>query len=372
MNAGFNSGIFFVLINTVAGVAHYIYQVIASRQLSAEDFADLNSWIAHFSLLMVVPATCQYAANFRPIANSRRKPVLLAFSFLIFVLFAGWLWLPGGLTLSHAVLVLIAASLLGWMLGELQSRLWLLSLAVANLTVGLVKLGFVFSQGGTNKVSSFATAIFISYVPVVVFASVVLWRADRKSLPTASGGWVAPFLLSVASSIIPQMDIVLVKWTQPTDVFENFARASLFYKGIYFLVFMAAQWLLPRQIRQTAPIPGIRAFIPALVIFCAASAAITWISPWLVIWFLGWSSSPPATMVFASCLNICLLAWLYMHLQAACAEGRLKIASMVLLLLAIEAGVQWLAGLSITGYFICAWLFQGFALALVMRSTRQM
>lgn len=370
MNAAFNSAALFLALNLIAGLLNYLYQVLAAQRLDAQAFSELSAWIAHFSLAFILPSTLQHAANFYPLPGRWRKPLMGSFVLGTWALFFLWLAFPADLSLGRSALIILSACAWAWMVGELQVRLMLITLASVNLGGALLKLGWSYGWGVAGEVSPFATALILGYAPMSLAMFVILWREKDEPTVAARAAWRPALLLSAAAVAIPQMDLIVTHATQNADTFAEFARASLFYKGIYFVVSIFAQWLLPQQLKQTVKLPGEAMLVPIFLIFSLLAGVAAWLGPMAAAHWLGWETTPDKNVIFFSCLNMCLLTWLYLNLQAACADGRLKVASLALAGLALEATIQLLGAWSLKGYFLCALASQLILLVYVMRSTR--
>lgn len=371
MSAAIKSGAFFLAANIGAGILNYLYQVVASKGLNASQFSELSAWIAYFSLFFVVTSASQYAANFKPIPTQRLRPVLSALILVVFACLGAWFAFTETLSVAHSVLIVMSASVFAWLMGEVQTRLLFGIMASANLGVAAIKLIFALSATtAIRPLDMMAFGLIAGYLPASLLLATVLWRSGRQNQTVSTGSWAAPLLLSFVSALIPQMDIILIHRTQSPEIFEEFARASLFYKGIYFLVFIFSQWLLPQQVQRTQQVPGWRYLGPGYLGLILLSGGIAWVSPLAVSWWLNWPKNPSPLIIFLSCWNIGLLAWIYMHLQKACAEGRLKVPAIALTILILEILWQLYAAGSLNAYYSFALVCQTALLGWVMRSTR--
>lgn len=363
------SGSVFVAINAAAGLLHYLFQVFASQRLTAAEFSDLNSWFAHLALFFVLGGILQYAGNFFPAPRRLLRQMILLINFLCFGLVVVWLSLPAtaapsGPLVLRALMVLLGSSLFGWLMGQVQIRMLFTALTVANVLVGVTKLGLVlvpWSQASTLELFRFS--LFACYIPALWWISVSLWR-DRNPAPQPAHQevrwelWSAPLVLSFAASLIPQMDLVLMSRIQSAEVFQDFARSSLFYKGIYFLLYIFAQWLLPQQIREKQGSGLTRASLALAAAALLGSAALTGASPFIVRWILHWEVSPPLSLIFLSCLNMSLLTWLFLLIQECCAQSKTQFAGIALAGLGVEALIQLSLGLPPTPYLTLAIVLQ--------------
>jgi hypothetical protein len=357
------SSSWFVLANISAGVFHYAFQVCASRELSAAEFAGLNAWFANLALFFLIGGILQYSANFFPTPLRRLYPAIIAINLFCLGLVAAWFYGPPGETTLRALMVLSGSALFGWLMGQIQARLMFAAMSIANLLLGLTKIGLITVPSmGQSSLERYSFALFACYIPALWFISVAVWRhraPARHQGPTrfSWGLWGAPLILSAASSIIPQMDLVLMDRIQSAIQYQEFARTSLFYKGIYFLLFILAQWLLPQQIRKVQGQPAVRWWLFAAAALLS-SAGLALASPLISAWILRWSEAPGMELVFLSCLNMSLLAWIFFLIQAHCASHQVRLAGLGLILLGAEAGLQILLHLQPHFYLFLAILTQ--------------
>ncbi len=353
------SGSVFVGANMVAGLLHYYFQILASQRLSAAEFSGLNAWFANLAIFFLVGGILQYAANFFPAPRHRLRIAIVAINAFCLSVTALWLLGPDGQTLTRALMVLAGASLFGWLMGQVQIRMMFSTLTVANLLVALTKLSLIFSSlSGDSELERFSFALFACYLPALWYASIMVWQRrdefDKQVRRRFSWEmWSAPIVLSIASSVIPQMDLVLMSRLQSAEVFQEFARVSLFYKGIYFFIFIFAQWLLPFQIRDGES--GLfRASFVLVLATLAGSTGLTLAAPWIVSWVLHWEATPSLMMIFAACINMSLLTWVFLLIQENCAQERPRIAGVALSILAGEAALQLLLQLDALPYLALA------------------
>jgi hypothetical protein len=202
----------------------------------------------------------------------------------------------------------------------------------------------------------FYEAFALSYAPSIAYICVHL--VVTRQAPSVHekrialiAALTAPLLLAFAAAACPQIDLIVVKATQPAEVFQTFARASLFYKAVFFLFLIGANWLLPYEIRGTAP-----RFIRLesgffLIAGVVVSAALALTGPFVSSWVMHWSEAPPMRLIFLSCWNMCLLSWIFLLIQKACAQDRVRPAALLLAGVSVVYGAVWLVAPSITLYF---------------------
>lgn len=353
---------FFFIANLAAGLLNYLYQVSASKQLSRSEFADISSWLAHVSVFLLFAGILQYAGNFFPAnqRNLRRQILFINAAALSMIGLA--LSLTGIEPIAIGALTVVVGLATGWVTGQAQFRLLFNLLGIVNILSALTKLLLVILPNSPlSLMDRYYSAILFGSVPALWLLSAVLW-SNSSETPVKQNSrhlWLAPVILSIATAIIPQFDLVVLRRSLSADVFEEFARASLFYKGVFFLFMIGAQWLLPRQILAKEK-PGHPALTSAwlIPISLGGSTVMTAIAPPLAVYALGWSSAPPLEMIFLSCLNMCLLTWLFLLIQECCAKERTRTAGLALLGIALEVTLQLVFKLPIHTYLGLALLIQ--------------
>ncbi|MBX3022822.1 MAG: hypothetical protein KF799_14200 [Bdellovibrionales bacterium] len=355
-SAKWREGGIFVAGNLLAGLLNYLYQVVAARQLRPEDFADLNAWLAHIALFSVSAGLLQYAANFFPSRQNLLRGTIIAFNFIALLFIGRWFTLSG-LTLERAIMIVTLASMAGWLLGQAQIRLAFIAMTVANIVLGLAKLTSAFFpiyEGGSLE--RFAFSLLFGYVPALWALTYLLWWRGSPERPVKSS-WTAPVILSLTSVMIPQFDMIVMNHTQNPATFESFVKASLFYKSIYFWVYIGAQWLLPHQIQGGAK-STLRGLLLTFLLALIGCAGLTALSPFISTALLKWSEPPALRLVFLSCLHMSLLTMLFLWIQEMCAHRRPQVAALVLAVLAIEAASQWILRFPATNYLILVTVLQ--------------
>lgn len=361
-----SASIFFIA-GISAGVFNYLFQVVAGRNLSAENFAALNGWFANLSMLFFVGGILQYASNFWPASKA-----LLRFSIIlanVLSVLAVWYWLshPGVLTPDRAVMILVLSTLFGWLSGQVQIRMAFGVLSVTGILIALVKFGLVFMPIATPAdLDRYALALFISYLPALWIITVYLWSAPAAPTSASKPKLAAPVILSAATAVIPQFDIVLMSHTVSAPQFQEFVRASLFFRALYFLIFILAQWLLPRQIQNSKS--NILIHFPKIAAASALiSCLLTIISPVISQYLLGWQESPDRFIIFMACLELSFLALFLLKIQELCAQGKIRAAAILMAVLAAEALGQWLFKFDVKVYLSAVTAVQGAVLIVLWR-----
>jgi hypothetical protein len=198
----------------------------------------------------------------------------------------------------------------------------------------------------------------------MLWLSIRLFLYPEAKSPAKTGAiWTAPLVLSIVTAFFPQLDLILLHLTQTQETFAVFALASLFYKGIYFLAIAYLQWLLPHQMRQDEESSSWSASFAAAACVLLLSALAAILGPPLATKLLHWPATPPVGMIFLACVNACLLTWLFVLIQTACTRGRTALATVTVVVVAIEAGLQLALGLNLYGYLIFSIAAQGLLVA---------
>ncbi len=311
----------FVFASLTTGLLNYLFQVIASRELSAADFAHFNSWLANLSLLFVLGAVLQYAAVFISVARRHLRLVLLGGNFVLWLFVVRWLQQPEGLTIERGAMVVIVAVLVGGFTGQVQARSWFGTLSVAAVSTAIIKVALIWAPiWAEASLDRFAFALFAPSIFILILFTVKLWSSFPIASATSRPNWFAPLCLSLAATVIPQLDLVLLSHTEEAANFSAFARASLFYKVIFALAFTLAHWLLPRQVLggryQLQPL------LPLLLLgSIVGSALLAFVSPYIAASVLNWSDPPNAFLIFSSCLNASLMTLLFLYIQDSAAKN---------------------------------------------------
>jgi len=324
--------------SVLAGLLNYLFQVVASRQLSAQDFADLNGWFANVSILFVMGGVLQYAAVFVPTPVRVVRGVLVIACLMMGASLWYWISRSSGLGLEKAWMIVSMSIVMGW-------------LSFASVLAAAMKLGMTwFPLGTAQEVDRYALALFAPFLLVLVVYAWRLWRARPvESHHVGRSAWIAPICLSLATAVVPQLDLVLMHHTQSPTVFAEFARVSLFYRVIYILAFVLAQWLLPRQVVHRSH--RLWRALPTLVgLSLLLSTGLALASPWVVSGIFHWESTPDLWILWLACVHTSGLALLFFYIQEACAEKDWFGVALVLGLWAVEASVQMTIGFEVRTY----------------------
>ncbi|MGE4132948.1 MAG: hypothetical protein AB7F86_15005 [Bdellovibrionales bacterium] len=367
----YRSGIIFFLANVIAGVLNYLYQISAGRNLSVQSFSDLNSWIANYSVFLAMPGVLQYYSCFHPSSKSTLRLIVTITCALSVPLLALWFSIDELLSSSNAVMIIGLSFVLAWNLGQLQIRMAYSHLAVATFLMAVARYGLLWLPLGTPD--SLDRYAFAQIGPLVVglwTTSAFLFRNETKPVPIAEQGWMGPIVLSLTTAVIPQFDLVLMSHSISALNYQEFVQASLFYKAIYFTVFIGAQWILPQQIlglsKRTFSVAKI--LIPGALVLSGVLAAA---SPHLVNFVFHWPTPPDAVLVFVSCLHTSLLAVLLLKIQELSSDGRNGDAVLALGSLVLTSSVQMALKLDAIPYETMAVVIQLVFMGMIMIKERR-
>lgn len=333
-----DSGLIFLASGLAAGVLNYLFQVIAKRHLADVTFSELTGWFSDLSVLFLLGGLLQNWANFKPASQTWVRRVVIVTNVLGVA--ALWLWfaLPGELTTPRALLVVLCSILTAWISGQVQIRLAFGVLSAIGFLMAIVKLSFTqLPFGADNAVDRYALGLFIPFIVGLWISSIYLWRSPTPKVQPRANTWAAATILSITVAVVPIFDLVILYHSVSVQVYALFATASLFFRAIYFLVSILAQWMLPRQIRnESHGTLGMGLLFTGTVLL---SVTLSVLSPYISTYIL--NANPPGMMlVFMSCLHTSLLALLYLQIQSCTAGGRLKAAGWTLVVLGAEAAIQ--------------------------------
>jgi hypothetical protein len=364
------------VLNLAAAAFNYLFQVLAARELSREQFGEFSAWFAWLSLTLIVSSIAQYAANFQP-----RGSISLRLLMSLWVLGA----LTAGLAITsvyapHADLALAVCAvsittLLGWLCGQAQYRLMFSALALAAIAVAISKVLLVVGPWNPpSALRGYQLAMTLGVLPALAMIGLQLFwaRTGWQRLPKVdyglnTTGWTAALVLAVATAGLPQVDLLALSVTVQDVEFEEVARASLFTKAMFFLVLLGAQWALPHQIRNHG---GQHALAQMIWRVLGASMLATLLALWMapqVSHALGWETSLPPPLLALSCGNMALLGCIYLAIQHLCTGGQVRVAAEGLALVALLAAVQWTVSLDMLVYLGLAILTNAVVLVHLVR-----
>lgn len=371
------AGAVFVASSFAGSALHYLFQVVAARSLDKTAFANLSFWLANVSLGFVLASLTQYAGNFRPASDMRLRSIAPLLGAVVTILSLAVAVRRGWSPVTIGAVAIVSSAINGWLMGQAQHRLLFYTLSTATLLIAVVKVGLaVISIGSISGVDRFYLAIALSYLASTVFLAARLavlhggeWSGRSAGAASSVG---AAIILALAAGVLPQLDLIAVSATQPAGIFQDFARVSLFYKALYFGLLIVAQWMLPYQIRGRSPA---LARLDGAMLFAAgpiAAAIVALSTPLVASLVMHWPDTPPRLMVFLSCWNMCMLSWVFLLVQEACAHGRLNRAATLLTALAAVYAVVWATAPPLTVYFIVTITAASACIAVHLRRGRDM
>ena len=309
--------------NILGGVANYFFQLSAARNLSVAAFGSLNSWLATFSVYAIAGSICQILANFFPASAQR----LRLGAFLLVIICLGVMSFVFGnldnknLTTGTVLFVSILASMgVSWLVGQLQFRLCFPLIGGAGLLGTLGKLALVLMplpkeiQGNAYYL---ATLFGASLYGLLLAVGTYLFPQDIATDHQGHQGhhdqlyprFSSAVILAIANALIPQMDIINLRYFQADDLIGQYSRASLFAKAIIFGASMVLQVALPLQIKaMKTDVPQIvrpswRNPYLILVVFCLLATVIsTQIGPLVATYLFGFDLSEYRSWIFLTAL----------------------------------------------------------------------
>lgn len=360
MSGYFKSATFFLLANILGGVFHYLYNIIAGRNLDPSEFAELNAWLAHFAAFSLISALLQISANFFPQKLQKFRLQILLLAGVVFLNLGVLVFPISQSPFTIYGLALVLGSVLAWISGQIQIRQLFISLGFMNLLVGAFKMTLVFLLGAVSELTTYYYAVLFSYLPAIALGSYVGWlkkSSDNLEIVRELSGqrFTSALIISFVMVMLPQVDILILVRTVSSLEFEEFSRASIFYKGIFFFVLIFAQWLLPQQIQSESNIiqKPITSY-PMIFLISIIAALIAIISPFVSQWVLAWKQPPSMELVFLSCVNMGLLTWIYLLIQESCSRKQMRLAGITFLSLISFAILQYLIGVSSRDYLYIA------------------
>ncbi len=347
---------YFIAINIAAGVLNYLFQVVGARSLSIEDFSKFNKWYAYTTMFALTGGLLQNAANFYLIPHKQiiRQNVIFVVLAIIGL----------GLVLSERSestrlftgIFILFATMNGWLTGQSQVRLMYQTMAFAGLTIAAVKVGLAGFQIWPSTTETYIKIITLAFVPSIALLSYRLFKSEKnlniQVRHTSREVISAAIAISVATALVPQIDILILSKTLNKNTFEAFIQASIFYKVVFFFFLIVAQWLLPQQTldQGLSIIRKLYTFAP-LALGLAAASILTLISEPVSVNIMNWHPAPPRSYVFFSCINMSLLTWLFLLIQEACAKRKAHVALGSVVGLILLGVFQYLTGWSIHIYF---------------------
>ena len=323
------------LFGTLGGGLNYSVQVVAANALALEDYGRMNSWLANTLIFLSIGGLLQVSAIFFPLSKvtlARASMLLLILSILtgLFLIssvtnerLTPWGW-------TFASLPLALGS--GWIAGQLQLRLGFIGIGLSGLTGAATKFGIaslpMVSESGLIR-------FYLAFTLSQAFAAMVLsffgiWAQDLGEYDTSASDQARPkmicaVILTLAGSLLPQIDLISLRNTQSAAILGVYARATLFAKATWFGASTVLQITLP--LRVLAHNSGRRSSIYIKVIeglvfgFGFAIAFLSfWLGPIVAHRFLGFELVDYRLWILLSCLNSIALFTILRNIQAHCSR----------------------------------------------------
>lgn len=331
-------GVLFFAASLSAALINYLFQVVASKQLSPKEFADLNAWVANLAPFMVSAAVLQYYSNFKPITRGWLRTALVAAAAVSAAAVIFWPYSAEIVSLPNSAVIVAVTAMMAWFMGQTQIRLSFVWLSIGGLALAASRLGFVLWPIDAG----FGVFVFANLVAPAVAIWVLLpylWKSGDVEGVRGRDFWRNTLVLSAAGAMLPQFDVFVMNHSQGEEAFIAFAKASLFGRAVYALTTILAQWLLPNQLRgiKSPMAVSLRTVIFGLLVLCAALAAV---SDLLALHLLGWDQTPPRLLVFFASAEISMVAVILVLIQGSCARNETRRAVALLGLLGAEAAMQ--------------------------------
>lgn len=367
----FKASILLLAANLAAGVGHYFFQVRAAALLTAPEYGVLNAWMAYLGISLTAGSIAQIGANFLTLSARKLKQISLTSLALSLALTLITVIIPAdhpAVPWAVGVLSFTLGVLFHFWVGQFQGRTWFIWMGSILFGLAVIKVGTTFA---IPREQGFYWAFPFSYGLTCVLASLIAFFQSRSSVQatahvTSSAkhqSWIATPILAFGMALIPQLDLLNLRFSQPDQVLGEFARASLFAKAIFFAALTLLQVTLPYHIQwrrhqiSEAMHRKIRLFELAGLGLCVlGSPVLAYLAPIITSRFLGFElSRDQQTWVLLSCLSLTALYGQLQRIQMLCALGQWKPAALKILPLAATLPVFYLLQVdSVTRYLVFA------------------
>lgn len=322
--------IIYFIATILAGIANYLFQVLGAQKLSIQDFGRFNSWLAQLSLFMFLGVFFQYYANLSPPSQKQERRVHRILLLASVLALLAYLLLPITAITSFSF-ALLAGLIFSYLFGLVQIQLGFALMGISALLVSVSKLSIV-SMSNLTDMLSYCRAVPVSYfigIPTLLVYLSLTKNRDRtlkqKDGKVGIGLWAA-LVLSVASVIIPQMDIWVIGQTQDIETAGKFGYLSLLYKGFFFLFMIASQWFLPQQVSaNTLSNSKYRSFATLAIVYIGGliTGVLAWFAHGFIFQnFLGKSVVIEPGWFLLSFLHITSLTYMFYLIQSFCVDKK--------------------------------------------------
>lgn len=349
---------FFLIANIVAGVFHYLFQVIGVKRLDPADFGQLMGWMAYAALGFSLGLLAQSLANFFP--QSHRALRWQSAVILVISAITTYISITHELSSTlHAVVGIIMFAFLGWLNGQTQTQKLFLALGIVGLAVATAKLSVVLLPSVITS-EQFYWGYTLNPIIGISFLAVMFFFRKKTSSQApdlhVKDGVSAAIILAFITMFIPQFDILFVAQTQSAEVTGEFAQVALIYRGIFFFILIFAQWLLPSQIQGQKSNLSTKEEHKRIAIalgggvLIAAMASI--LGPPLANTILGISLGEHPWWIFYSTVHVCILTILFLRIQKDCAALKLKSATIQTLTMIFVLSLMMYLKPQVTTYLV--------------------
>ena len=365
---------FLLAANLLAGALNYLYQVKGAAALRAVDYGALSLWLAYVGLALAVGAAAQILSNFMPIARSRIH-LVGGGAVILGAATAGLLLLTSSTSsqwdapsLSLGVITVVIGIFFNFLQGQLQSQGLFAAMSIGLFAQAATRIALI---SGTTQANRYALATTVSLAIGVALGGAALliahfkqgWQVaqshlqNRKILSEIAGA----LILAVSIALIPQMDLLNLRWARSPEELGQFARAALFAKAVFFAALTLLQVTLPFHIRQLRGGITAQEFASVqklerlgLAACYLGSIALYWLGPWLTRRLLGFELAREQRFwVPLSCLAMTALYGHLQKIQLRCAEGRWNLAAFRLAALVLGMGIAALIQPSTVTVYLC-------------------
>lgn len=347
---------YFVIANILAGVFNYLFQVIVAHRLSSVAYGQLMSWIAYVSIGMTLGLMAQMSSNFFPSRHLKPASLIVA---VLTVIGLGFSFTSPSLVLLGSLAIGYSVGF-GWLNGQYQARHVFTTMGTAALLSSFTKLLALFS--GRNDEMIYYLGFTIGSAYGALFLALMCFRLSKTTDVVVKGTFrenaSAAVLLSFATMLIPQFDLIVINNTQSAEVIGEFARVGLIYRAVFFLVLIFAQLLLPKQIQtRDYNVTTKRHLFMALIAILPLAMVAAAIGPWVLNMLLGFDISHLRIWIFLSCVHVCLLTLIFLFIQKHTAMRENRVALKFFAVMAAVFAIGYFTKLPIDRYLTIAIIF---------------
>jgi len=364
--------IFLFLAGALGGGLNYSVQVVAANALALEDYGRLNSWLANTMVFLSLGGLLQVSANFFPlgkVALARASVGLLILAIMTgFYLISSarneWLT-PWGWTFASLPLALGS----GWIAGQLQLRLGFVGIGLSGLTGAATKFAIAsLPMASESGLIGFYLAFTLSQACGAIALSFFgIWARtlseyDFSASDQARSKMACAVILTLAGSLLPQIDLISLRNTQTAAILGVYSRATLFAKATWFGASTVLQVTLPLRVlafnaghRSSTYIKGIEGLVFGFGF--SISVLSFWFGPTLAHRFLGFELVDYRLWILLSCLNSIALFTILRNIQTHCSRLDWVRGGTVALMVMVPMGCSVLVHLIDVSWYLIISLF---------------